>query len=263
MAPAPRSWNSCLSTAQTGNVEITRRLLDHGADIDAAPGAHIVDSLVQAAKEKRFYAIEYLRAAGYSESDILEDPERSEDEMLAFAFHGFEGVTPLWVAAEDGEHEMVKLLIQRGANIEAKGSMNHSPLSTAALKGNDEVVEILFEAGADLEARDDGCRLTPLMWAAFNGQLPMMKLLAAAGADVHALDPNETNSLHQASGGYGSPSVIKELLDLGLEVDGRDGRGLTPLHHAAVADRSETVRTLLEAGADINAASDNGTTPLI
>ncbi|KAI1158830.1 hypothetical protein F5B18DRAFT_65083 [Nemania serpens] len=93
--------------------------------------------------------------------------------------------TPLSWAAENGHQEIVQLLIERGADIESKGSYGQTPLSWAAGNGHQQIVQLLIERGADIESKDSSGR-TPLSWAAENGHLEIMELLIEKSADVES-----------------------------------------------------------------------------
>jgi ankyrin repeat protein len=56
--------------------------------------------------------------------------------------------------------------------------------------------------------------------------------------------------------------VVGLLLEYGVDVDARDGKGGTPLHHAAEEEHTKVARLLLEYGADVNARNNTGSTPL-
>ena len=81
---------------------------------------------------------------------------------------------------------------------------NQSPLWRAAAEGNEAVVKLLLEKGADLEARDSlGCR-TPLWWAARNKHEAVVKLLLEKGADLEARGSLDQTPLWYAAGGGGT-----------------------------------------------------------
>jgi ankyrin repeat protein len=107
----------------------------------------------------------------------------------------------------------------------------------AAIRGHRETAEVLLAAGASVEARD-GMGNTPL-------------ILAAAG-------------VLQEAGGH--PAVVRLLLDNGSEIDASNNDGVTALIIAATRGSLETVRLLLDAGADRDAeilfGGDQGETAL-
>src|SRR5438045_5390865 len=79
------------------------------------------------------------------------------------------GQTPLSWAADKGHVDVVKLLLNANANIEAADKYVRTPLSWAAEKGHVDVVKLLLNANANIEATDNEYGRTPLTWAAWNG----------------------------------------------------------------------------------------------
>lgn len=91
-----------------------------------------------------------------------------------------DGVTPLWVAAQKGQVEVVTFLLEKGADIEAK-AWGVTPLWIASQEGRADVVTALIRKGAAVEAkREDG--VTPIYIATNNGQIDVVKVLLAKGA---------------------------------------------------------------------------------
>ena len=129
-------------------------------------------------------------------------------------------------------------------------------LFVAATKGHLEVVRLLLEAGADKDAAE---RHRPLHFAALEGHLEVVRLLLEAGADKDAADTDGDTALHIAALG-GRLEVVRLLLDAAAEKDAAARHGETALHFAAQEGHLEVVRLLLEAGADKDAATRNGAT---
>ncbi len=93
------------------------------------------------------------------------------------------GLTPLIIAAKNGKDEVVRLLLEAGAEKEAKSNGGFTPLSAAAYHGHDAVVRLLLEAGADKEATDEWGQ-TPIIWAYRFGREAVVQLLLEAGSET-------------------------------------------------------------------------------
>jgi hypothetical protein len=96
----------------------------------------------------------------------------------------------LGLAASSGEVETVRLLLSRGADARTGGSRGWTPLMMAAASArpNPAVTALLLENGADLNARDDVGR-TALDWALMQGETPVVRQLREAGAKALAPPP--------------------------------------------------------------------------
>jgi ankyrin repeat protein len=98
------------------------------------------------------------------------------------------GSTPLYVAAVQGEAEIVRLLLEAGAdpNRESMDETEGTPLCAAAAHDRAEIVRLLLEHGADpnvVEGKDDEVPMTALRWAQNYGHSEIIRLLLEAGAD--------------------------------------------------------------------------------
>lgn len=132
-------------------------------------------------------------------------------------------------------------------------------LHEAAENGNVEAINVLLEAGADVNARnEDGG--TPLHSAAARGHAKAVKRLLKEGADVNAKNKSGVTPLHVGARKY--PYLAMVLLEAGADVHAKDEAGGTPLHHAAYFGRVKIARVLLKAGADVHAKDEAGRTAL-
>ena len=164
--------------------------------------------------------------------------------------------TPLHRAAADGEPEAVTLLLDGGAEIEARNENGGTPLHVAVENNEPEVVALFLDRGADIEARTDNGRM-PLHVAAGNNEPKVVALLLDKGADIHAGSTIGSTPLHFAAG-YNKPEVVALLLDEGANIEARTEKGRTPLHIAARYNNLEVVALLLDRGANIEAREDDG-----
>jgi ankyrin repeat protein len=85
----------------------------------------------------------------------------------------------------EGGPEVVKILLEKGVNINAKGSTGETALMRASRREDPEVAKLLLEEGADINAKDFEGK-TALIWAAWSGHPKVVKTLIVNGANVHA-----------------------------------------------------------------------------
>ncbi|KAM0464930.1 hypothetical protein ACHAPV_001921 [Trichoderma viride] len=163
-------------------------------------------------------------------------------------------------AARRGHENAVELLVENGANIAVKDTFGRTPLSWAAMEGHESVVKLLVEKGADMEAKDM-CSQTPLSRAAGSGHASVVKLLAEKGADIEAKDNSGETPLSFAAV-RGHESVVKLLVEKGADIEAKNKVSQTPLSLAVGMRHGSVIKLLVEQGADIEAKDKNGQTPL-
>ncbi|RYP80672.1 hypothetical protein DL769_002354 [Monosporascus sp. CRB-8-3] len=152
--------------------------------------------------------------------------------------------TSLGIASSLGLEAVSKLLLDRGADIEAKDEYGQTPLSLAASFGYEAVVELLLNKGADIKAKDEFGR-TPLSLAALYGHKAVLELLLDKGADIKAKDEFGRTPLSLAArNGY--ETVVKLLLDRGADIKVKDKFGQTPLSLAASHGHEPVIELLLD-----------------
>jgi len=154
----------------------------------------------------------------------------------------------LYEAAESGDIEAVKQHLADGTDIELKCTgCGSTALGHAAKYGHNEIAELLIENGADVDAKDeDGS--TPLHLAALMGYKEIAELLIAKGADVNAKkDDGSWTSLHSAAM-TGSNEIVGLLIAAGADVNAKDAYGRTPLDWAIVDNHTEIADLLRKHG---------------
>jgi ankyrin repeat protein len=172
--------------------------------------------------------------------------------------------TPLHYAVGNGHKDIVALLLANGADVNAAQRANKwTPLIQAVNAREVEIAEFLISHGADVNRRDF-MNYTALHWAIDRGPLDtvrssMINLLISKGADIKGSGKDYT-PLHKAV--MMDIESTKLLLDLGANVNARDGAGTTPLHKAAEHGDKAIVELLIERGADVNAKDIAGDTAL-
>jgi ankyrin repeat protein len=173
----------------------------------------------------------------------------------------------LQIASLEGYRDYSHMYNAQGGIINLRVHFIATSLQASAVKCHREIVEILIENGADVNASPTGH--TALHSAAVNGHKELVELLIAHGAEVDARNQMGHTPLCSALFMSMEPvdlnsiyDTVKVLIEKGADVNATTRRHLTPLHFAAGWANKETVELLLAAGADINAKDDDGDTPL-
>jgi ankyrin repeat protein len=266
-----RPVEKLIEMATVGNVEEITRAIEIGVEIDEL-GAKGHTALMVAAERGHRAIVTILLNAG-ADPNLL-----SDDDGLG------SGMTALMLAASSffasNRHQVVKLLINGGADVNQRGAAGKTAIMSAALAGAGYVdcVETLIAAGADLDLLDDRGH-TVLTSVAAAENYPMFNLLMQAGASTVGLESIQL--IHAASAGNidrvkallaanvnldldrgaaignaaaaGHTQIVELLIQAGANVNLRDKLGFTPIASAAYAGYREIVQLLIDAGADIHA----------
>ncbi|MBP0018313.1 MAG: ankyrin repeat domain-containing protein [Cyanobacteria bacterium SBLK] len=172
-------------------------------------------------------------------------------------------ITPLYLVAKAGYFDIVKLLVEHGADVNQKldevYSPDFTPVLVAAYEGHDNIVEFLLKNGAEKD----------IYIAAILGDLDILKKYIKEEGNVHIIRPKGTGKpyflgktlLHLATW-RDSLDVVKFLIESNANIHARDERGLIPLHNAASFDSQKSAKFLIEIGSDINALDREKKTPL-
>ena len=257
-AKDPSGQTPLMLAAAFGSVEAVQLLVDGGADVKAVSNSGIT-ALHWSAGDVRKVRLLLDRGADVHASSQL-------------------GRTPLLVAAStNGTAETVGLLLERGAGVNAADSIGVTPLIAAASVDDAAVAKLLLAKGADVNAKAEiGQSATALMGAAYNGNVELVRLLLARHAKLDVASAERTGlvkngpvqfgsvtALHMATSS-GRAEVVKMLLDAGAAVDTPDVRGMTALMWSVSTDRPEPriVRMLLDKGASTSARSKLAENPV-
>ena len=239
---APRA---VAKAAEQGHQGVVERLLAAGLDVDLESDGYT--PLQQACWNCRRDMVEYLLATGADVNKATNFMQR----------------TPLFLSSIIGHREVVELLLDAGAEVDKTDEKGQSPLYASSVRGRKDVVKLLLDAGAEVDKMTDRDGCTPLVAASSEGHREVVKLLLDGGAEVDKADNAGRMPLFHA-GSWDHTEVVQVLLDSGADLDREVNRypGATRLHWASKVGLLGMVRSLLEAGADVNSQDDKGETPL-
>ena len=176
------------------------------------------------------------------------------------------GATPFGLAAAKGHAAVLERMLQAGED--ANAVVNAEPvLMQAARSGSAEAVKVLLAKGANVNVQEPVYGQTPLMWAAAAGHSGVVKTLEEAGGDIKARNRAPGKGIEKDTGfripADNDPLGIRSHRNSGAWGITLDGIQFTPLMWAARAGHVDTVKTLLDLGADVNEAKPEGTTSLM
>ncbi len=216
-------------------------------DPNRTPNSTAINAIVLAVKSKD---VEKVKTAIAANPDQVKTPDRL-------------GKYPIHTAADEGNVEIAKLLLEAGADVNVGDKAGQTPLIIAAEKSNLDMVKALLDAKADVKATDH-IGGTALLWAAGRAKNPeVLTVLIDAGSDVNVKDTNGWTPLHWAAA-IGDPKNVELLISKKVDVNIPDQLSKdTPLMRAVRTGNVESVRAILGAGADVNAVNRLGATALL
>ena len=214
-------------------------------------------------RETETVSIEVPKDALNSLEKIAADRNMSVQALLKFYIgQGSRQMTSLKWAAQDGYFEMVRFLVEDGADIHIRDENGWTALMWAAEGGHLEIVKFLVGRDAKVNARNNS-DWTALMQAARGGHLDVVCFLVENGADIHIKNKDGETALMRAAWG-GRLEAVKFLVSKGGEGDihAKDNSGWTALMKAAVSGHLEVVKFLVDLGAEVNARNNSQETAM-
>ena len=178
---------------------------------------------------------DFLNAVKQGDGPGVEELLRRQPELITVADEYDK--TALHWAAEKNHAEIARMLLDAGADIEAKTNWGDTPLNWAATLGSSNVAELLLGRGA---------RGFNLNVAAALGKLDDVKTMIDSEADLSGI----SHAMYSAARN-GHTEVVKYLLDRGAAIDTRGYFGGTGLHWSAINGHRETVELLIARGANL------------
>jgi ankyrin repeat protein len=168
------------------------------------------------------------------------------------------GWPALLCAVKRGNGDIVKMLLEKGANANTMSSTNVSPLILASSDGSVGIVKLLISHGANIETKDSGGN-TALMKAAANGHADVVQFLLQQGANVRAKNSGGETPLMLA---YDSVKTVNALIRAGANINEVNSFGRTALMYAAYSGHKYKAQVLINSGADVAIRSRENLTAL-
>jgi ankyrin repeat protein len=266
--------------ARAGDIEAVRRAF--AAGFNPATPDRDGRTIFQIAKERRHEAIELLArdtqggriysgaeaeavqgiATAAQSGDVEALRQRLDarpDLINALVGRGFQKATALHLAVLRNRHDAIRLLIARGADLDARDFPdNAAPLHFAAMHGDLETIRLLVEAGADVEGEGDDYEIGIVGWATCFRQVreDVAEYLLSRGATLNVWTAIALDRIDDVRAMFVQDSAL-----LAARMT-RNHHRRTPLHHAAARNRLAIVQLLLELGADPDATDATGATAL-
>lgn len=255
---------------QEEHTEIVSLLLSHGAEIDAPDSKGNVP-LYYAVRHSCTRVVEMLIRGGANVNEFLDDDKWA---VLHYAsYFGWmnvvrclvaknvnlnaetlRGDTPLILAAKRSHKEIVELLVKSGADVTSRGMLKMTALHFASKAGWRNAVKLLVECKADINARSSS-GATPVMLAVKHSNFNIFDYLFKQGADLVGCEGKKTILHYACIAGWST--VVQSLVDRGADIDAQTREGDTPLLIAAISGKKQIFDILMKAGASINICNLN------
>jgi ankyrin repeat protein/Mg2+ and Co2+ transporter CorA len=234
--------------AEIGNERLVETVLNRGADIDAANESSL-PALLYAVQGGHVDTVRLLLSRG---ANINGTDSGKRNAVMH--------------AASSGEAEVLKMLLDQGADIGAQDKQGRSALTHAVSGGHADALNVLFDYGADARGRDIGGK-SPVMYAASNVDCEVLDLLLRHGADLQGVDSDGKGPLmyaimNEKASMDDKVQILALLLQEGADV-ASTGEIVSCLRHAALAGQNKILSLFVQHKANINAADENGRSPLL
>ena len=172
---------------------------------------------------------------------------------------------PIHDAVMNGNIDEVQWQLDAGIDVNEESSKGLTPLHYAASAGHNDIVELLIERGANVNATDSGKGATPLDYAHWGDHEEVIETLNAHNAqrehEKGGKGIGQSSLIHDAALD-GDIDEVQRQLDAGVDPNLKSSKGATPLFYAVYGGHLEIVELLITRGADVNAVYLNGNSVL-
>ncbi len=235
-------YTALLLATQQQQQNMINWLINQGANINAARKDNGNTALIISTNNKNVETVNLLLTKG-ANADIA----------------NLEGYYPIHIAAAQNQPKIINLIAKYiNVNQKSNNAEQVTSLWMAAQEGAVESVKILLSLGADVDSPRVSNGLTPLHVALQGGYTEVMKELISNGAALDLQDVSGNNLLHLTCKLEGGLDVIELLLAKSFDVNAKSVGGGTAILQAAVRNDLTTVKFLLSKSADLNILDDGG-----
>jgi len=252
-----QGWSALHAGAQLGRLDLVEALIASGADASllTAEGKSALAIALESPRRNRALLRVLRRASATPDTLALVARVGDTQSLAALLEQGAEvdarddrGRTALYVAAASGELEVLRALLDAGADPRLESASEDSPLVAATRAGHAPAVSALLDHGGFEEAQ----KANALLAANEKNDADLARLLLGHGADPELRSGSAMPSLSHAMQ-YGDDALVQVYVDAGYELS---------VPAAARLGRSEELAGLLEQGGDPSEPSPNGSAPL-
>jgi len=282
--PSAKAYNGVaplqVAILQARDEEVALLLISEGAELSPhfwEPGFHPIHmaaalgfSEVAKVLARHMPDLIQLRTKAGGLTAVHFAAENSHTEIMKFFVNQMPSACQLkddngWTAlhyAAKKDFEMVNILLQAGADVEARNNDGNTALHLASASGNTGICGRLLEAGPMSLAAINNYGAQPLHHASMFGRILAVEILLKSGANVNATGGNSgITALHMACEG-GHESVVRLLLQWGADTGKQSQDGSTALLLACSSGNINIVTVLLDANCDATIRKSDGTSPL-
>ncbi|KAL6914840.1 hypothetical protein FSST1_012600 [Fusarium sambucinum] len=170
--------------------------------------------------------------------------------------------TPLICSTRKGSVDAARILLDHGANIEAKNAFGQTALLSAVFRCDKDMTQFLLDHGANIEAKTDSGQ-TAFVIAVFRHGEDTARLLLDHGANIKAIKDDGDIVILSAIFGHENKDTAQFLLAHGANIEAIKDAGQTALQLAVILNDKAMIQILLDRGADVEATDDDNQNVLI
>ena len=272
--------HTCLHIAVNANCgkQTVQAIIDHGADVNAI-NKYNETALLIACMDGKIDAINVLLEAG-ADTNITEayghtclhkavNANCDEQTVQAIIDHGADvnainkdNETALLIACMNGQNDAINVLLEAGADTNITQTDGHTCLHKAVNANcGKHTVQAIIDHRADVNAINKDNE-TALLIACMDGKIDAINVLLEAGADTNITETDGYTCLHKAVNANCAKQTVQTIIDHGADVNATSKYNETALLIACMNGKIDAINVLLKAGADTNIAQTDGYTCL-